>query len=78
MVKLHKTMRSKRLRAIVLSITVILLTPITLLLMWLASFGQFPLLAVMQWGGITVCNVCTVCVGILCLGMSCVLHEERL
>ena len=63
-------MTKKRVRAIVLSIVIVLLTPITLLLVWLASFGAFPLLAVMQWGGITLCNTCTVCVGIWCLGMS--------
>ena len=68
----------KRVRAIVLSIVVVFLTPITLLLVWLASVGTFPLLAVMQWGGIKLCNVCTVCVGIWCLRMSCTLHETKL
>lgn len=71
-------MTKKRLKAIVLSIVVIFLTPITTTLVWLASFCTFDLTAVMQWGGIIVCNICTVCLGLWSLGMSCVLHETEL
>ena len=71
-------MTNKRLRAIVLSIVVIFLTPITTSLVWLASFCSFPLTAVMQYEGVMVCNVCTVCIGLWCLGMSCTLHDTEL
>jgi len=70
--------QKKRWKAVLLSIVVIFLTPITTTLVWLASFCSFDLIAVMQWGGIIVCNICTVCLGLWFLGMSCVLHETEL